>query len=67
MGLSGLTYLFQGWVAGADGFTRTHDMAIVASCVVNLAWLIWLVVVARQAHDLEPAALGDEGRGRRDA
>ena len=54
-------------MAGADGFTRTHDMAIVASWVVNLAWVIWLAVVARRAHNLEPAALGDEGRGRRDA
>jgi Domain of unknown function (DUF4386) len=66
MGLSGLTYLFQGWVAGADGFTRTHDIAIVASWVVNLAWMIWLVVLAWRAHELEPAALGDSGRGRRD-
>jgi hypothetical protein len=67
MGLSGLTYLFQGWVAGADGFTRTHDVAIVVSWVVNLAWMIWLAVIARRAHDLEPAALGDGGGGRRDA
>ena len=51
MGLSGLTYLVQGWVAGADGFTRTHDFAIVLAWVLNLAWMIWLVVVGRRMHD----------------
>ena len=67
MGLSGLTYLFQGWVAGADGFTRTHDLAIVLSWVVNLAWMIWLVVIAWRARELEPASLVDGGGGRRGA
>jgi hypothetical protein len=65
MGLSGLIYVFQGWVAGADGFTRTHDVAIVVSWVVNLAWIVWLMVVAWRAHDLEPAAHG--AGDRRDA
>lgn len=64
MGLSGLSYLFQGWVAGADGFTPTHDVAIVVSWVVNLAWMIWLAVIAWRAHGMAPAALGD-GRGAR--
>ena len=48
MGLSGLTYLTQGWVAGTDGFTRTHDVLIVLAWVLNLAWMIWLAVVARR-------------------
>ena len=39
MGLSGLTYLAQGWVAGTDGFTRTHDLLIVLAWVLNLACL----------------------------
>jgi hypothetical protein len=51
MGLSGLTYLAQGWVAGADGFTQTHDFAIVLAWVLNLAWMIWLVVVGRRMQD----------------
>ena len=51
VGLSGLTYLVQGWVAGADGFTRTHDFAIVLAWVLNLAWMIWLVVVGRRMQD----------------
>jgi hypothetical protein len=53
MGLSGLIFLAQGWVAGADGFTRTHDVLIVLAWVVNLVWMIWLVVVARRVHDVE--------------
>ena len=27
MGLSGLTYLVQGWVAGSEGFSPTHTIA----------------------------------------
>ena len=67
MGLSGLTYLAQGWVAGTDGFTRTHDVLIVLAWVLNLAWMIWLAVVARRAQDLEPATPGREGASRGDA
>jgi hypothetical protein len=67
MGLSGLTYLVQGWVAGAEGFPRTHDFAIALAWVLNLAWMIGLVVVAWRAQDLEPAPPGNEGVGRRDA
>jgi Domain of unknown function (DUF4386) len=63
MGLSGLTYLVQGWVAGADGFPRTHDFAIVLAWVLNLVWMIWLVVVARRAQDFQPASPGNKGVG----
>src|SRR5215204_3997999 len=52
VGLSGLTYLAQGWVAGTDGFTRTHDFLIVLAWVLNLAWMIWLAAVARRAQNL---------------
>ena len=67
MGLSGLTYLAQGWVAGTDGFTRTHDVLIVLTWVLNLAWMIWLAVAARRAQNLEPASPGHDGASRRDA
>lgn len=46
MGLSGVTYLVQGWVAGVEGFSQTHTIAIVLAEVLNLAWMIWLVVLA---------------------
>jgi hypothetical protein len=66
VGLSGLTHLAQGWVAGTDGFTGTHDVLIVLAWVVNLAWMTWLVVAARRARDLEPASPSQHGTGRRD-
>jgi hypothetical protein len=46
MALSGLAYIVQGWVLGAEGFTATNTSAILAGYVLILAWIIWLVVVA---------------------
>jgi hypothetical protein len=46
MVLSGLTYVVQGWMLGAEGFSTTNTSAIVAGYVLILAWIIWLVVVA---------------------
>jgi hypothetical protein len=46
MGLSGLTYIMQGWVLGTEGFSETNTSAILASYVLILAWTIWLLVVA---------------------
>jgi hypothetical protein len=46
MGLSGLTYLVQGWVAGTEGFSQTHTIAIVLAEVLNVVWMTWLLVVA---------------------
>ena len=53
MGLSGLTYLVQGWVVSAEGFSQTESIAIVLAWVLSLAWMIWLVVVAWQRHSSE--------------
>jgi hypothetical protein len=60
MGLSGLTYLVQGWVAGTEGFTLTQSVAIVLAWVLSLVWMIWLAVVAWRMQDSEQA---DEGAG----
>jgi hypothetical protein len=57
MGLSGLTYLVQGWVVGSRGFSRTETIAIVLAFVLDLAWMIWLVVVAWRAQDSEDLSL----------
>ena len=51
MGLSGLTYLVQGWVLGSEGFSPTHTMLIVLAWVLTLAWMIWLVVLAWRMRD----------------
>lgn len=46
MGVSGLTFLVQGWLAGAEGFSQPHTFAIVLAEVLNAAWMTWLLVVA---------------------
>ena len=51
MGLSGLTYLVQGWVVGSEGFSETHTVLILVAWVLTLAWMIWLVVVAWRMPD----------------
>jgi hypothetical protein len=53
MGLSGLTYLVQGWVVGAEGFSTTHSTLILVAYAFTLAWMIWLVVVAWSRHPSE--------------
>ena len=60
MGLSGLAYLVQGWVAGTEGFSPTQSVAIVVAWVLSLAWMIWLAVVAWRLQDSEP--LSSSGR-----
>jgi hypothetical protein len=53
MGLSGLTYLVQGWVVGSEGFSGTHTTLILLAWVLSVAWMIWLVVVAWRMQDSE--------------
>ena len=67
MGLTGLTYLAQGWVVGSEGFSGTETIAIVLAFVLDVAWMIWLVVVAWRMQDPAPHRLADEGGGRPDA
>jgi hypothetical protein len=51
IGLSGVTYLVQGWVVGSEGFSRTHTTLILVAWALTLAWMIWLVVVAWRMPD----------------
>jgi hypothetical protein len=55
IGLSGLVYLAQGWVGETEGFSQTHTMAIVLAFVLDLAWMIWLLIVAIRMPDSERA------------
>lgn len=63
-GLSGLVYLVQGWVVGAEGFSQALSIEIVLAWVLSMVWMIWLVVVAWRMPDSELGRLATEGRGR---
>ena len=67
MGLSGLAYLAQGWVVGAQGFSRAESVAIVVAFVLDLAWMTWLLAVAWRMHGAEPRRTAGEGVDRSDA
>jgi hypothetical protein len=59
MGFAALTYVLQGWLAGVEGFSPTHALAIVAAEVLNAVWMTWLLVVAwrmpkRKSGSLRP-------------
>jgi hypothetical protein len=53
MGLSGVAYLVQGWVVGADGFSATNTAMILVAWALSVAWMIWLVVLASRRHSSE--------------
>lgn len=54
MALAGLIYLLQGWLAGAEGFSPAHTMAIIAAELVNAAWMTWLLAVAWRMPASDP-------------
>jgi hypothetical protein len=64
MGLSGIVFLAQGWVVGAEGFSPTMSNAIVLAEVLDVVWMIWLVIVAWRMQSSEPRRLADEGLAR---
>jgi hypothetical protein len=58
MGLSGLSYLVQGWVVGSGGFSQAESIAIVLAFVLDVSWMIWLVVAAwRMQEDPQASPL----------
>jgi len=52
MGLTGFTYLVQGWVVGSEGFSQTMSIAIVLTEILGAAWMIWLVIIAWRRKEL---------------
>ncbi len=55
MALSGVAYLAQGFVVGAEGFSSNGTVPGLAAFVFDLAWMIWLVIVAWQKPNLARA------------
>lgn len=53
IGLSGVTYLMQGWLAGTQGFSPAHTFAIIAAEIVNAVWMTWLLVFAAKMPRFE--------------
>ena len=46
MGASGLAYLVQGWVLGAEGFSAANTAPQLLGYLLILAWSLWLAVAA---------------------
>jgi hypothetical protein len=46
MGLSGLAYLAQGWVIGAEGFSAANTIPTLSGIILIVAWSVWLFVGA---------------------
>ena len=54
MALSGLAYLAQGWIIGAEGFSPANSIPTLAGIVLVLAWSVWLLVSAWFGKDAPP-------------
>lgn len=48
MAVSGVSYIVQGLVVGAEGFSSNGTVPGLLAFVLDLAWMLWLVVVAWQ-------------------
>jgi hypothetical protein len=44
MGLSGLSYVAQGWVLGSSGFSAANTYPTLSGIVLVVAWTVWLFV-----------------------
>jgi len=64
IGISGLTYLAQGWVVGSEGFSPMMSNVIVLAEVLDVVWMVWLVVVAWRMQSSDLHRLADEGGDR---
>lgn len=46
MGLSGLAYMYQGWIIGSEGFSMRNHMPTLLGVVAILVWSIWFLIIA---------------------
>jgi hypothetical protein len=57
MGLSGLTYLVQGWILGSEGFSATNTIPQLLAYLLVFAWSIWLLILAWRMKESVQAAI----------
>ncbi len=58
MGLSGVTYIVQGWVLGAEGFSASNTVPQLLAYLLIVAWSLWLLIVAWRMKKSGEAATG---------
>ena len=46
MGLSGVAYLVQGWIIGAEGFAAANAVPTLFGIVLTVVWTVWLLISA---------------------
>lgn len=46
MGLSGVSYLAQGWIIGAEGFTAANAVPTLFGIILTVVWTVWLLISA---------------------
>jgi hypothetical protein len=63
MGLSGLTYLAQGWVVGAEGFSGTHTILILVAWILAVAWMTWMALIVWRMQHSVGRPLADQALG----
>ncbi|WP_344366780.1 DUF4386 family protein [Arthrobacter humicola] len=52
MALSGIAYLAQGWIIGAEGFSPANTIPTLAGIVLMLVWTVWLLLSAWFGNDV---------------
>jgi hypothetical protein len=50
IGVSGFTYVLQGWMAATEGFSPAQSVAIVSGWLLCLVWMTWLVVATSRGQ-----------------
>ena len=54
MGLSGLAYVAQGWVIGAEGFSAANAVPTLSGIVLTGVWSVWLLILAWRMKEEAP-------------
>jgi hypothetical protein len=54
MGLSGLAYVAQGWVIGAEGFSAANTVPTLSGIVLTAVWSVWLLIFAWRMRQEQP-------------